>query len=94
MDKVLILYTMKGCPFCDMIKTQLNENHIEYHERDINKYEKEFDLFSEITKSEYVPAFMIIENPESENPTPHLFTPDNHFQTIDEGVEIIKQFIL
>ncbi len=37
---------------------------------------------------------MIIENPESENPTPHLFTPDQHFQTIDEGVEIIKQFIL
>ena len=44
-DLNVIVYTMKGCPFCDMIKKQLNECEIDYHERDINKYEKEFDLF-------------------------------------------------
>ena len=25
MDKVLILFTMEGCPFCDIMKEQLNE---------------------------------------------------------------------
>ena len=60
MDKVLILYTMEGCPYCDMIKNQLRENNIEFYERDIDEYEKEFNLFTEIVGNEYVPSFMII----------------------------------
>ena len=94
MDNIVILFTMEGCPFCQIMKDKLKESDIEYHERDIDENEEEYSLFSEVSGSDFVPAFMIIENPESENPTPHLFTPDNHFQTIDEGVEIIKQFIL
>jgi len=93
MDKVVVVYTMKGCPYCDMIKTQLKENEIEFHERDIDEYQEEFDLFVEVTNSDYVPAFMILEDVESEKPTPHLFTPDSHFETIEEGVEIIKKFL-
>lgn len=93
MDKVVIVYTMKGCPYCDMIKTQLKENEIEFHERDIDEYQEEFDLFVEVTNSDYVPAFMILEDVESEKPKPHLFTPDTHFETIEEGVEIIKKFL-
>lgn len=94
MDKVLIVYTMEGCPYCDMIKNQLKENSIDFYDRDISKYEKEFDMFVEVVGSDYVPAFMIVENANSDEPTPHLFTPENDFSTIDEGVEIIKQFIL
>lgn len=94
MDKVLILYTMEGCPYCDMIKNQLRENNIEFYERDIDEYEKEFNLFTEIVGNEYVPSFMIIENIEEENPTSHLFSPEINFNTIDEGVEIIKKYIL
>lgn len=94
MDKVVILYTMEGCPFCDMIKTQLTENGIEFYNRDIEKYEEEFDMFVEIVGSDYVPAFMIVEDSEGENPKPYLFSPDSDFDTIDEGVEIIKKFVL
>jgi glutaredoxin len=94
MDKALILYTMDGCPYCDMIKNQLKENNIDFYDRDIFKYEKEFDMFVEVVGSDYVPAFMIVEDVHGEDPKPHLFTPENDFSTIDEGVEIIKQFIL
>ena len=48
MDKVLIVYTMEGCPYCDMIKNQLKENSIDFYDRDIFKYEKEFDMFVEV----------------------------------------------
>lgn len=85
---------MKGCPYCETIKTQLNENQIDYYERDINENEKEFDMFVNIVGSDYVPAFMIVEDSESENPKPHLFSPENDFNTIEEGVEIIKNFIV
>ena len=30
MDKILILFTMKGCPYCEIMKESLNENNIEY----------------------------------------------------------------
>ena len=39
MDKLLVVFTMKGCPFCDMMKDKLNENEIEFVERDIDEVE-------------------------------------------------------
>ena len=90
MDKILVLFTMKGCPFCDMMKDKLVAEGIEYHDRDIEEHEDEYNIFVEITNNEYVPAFMIIENPD-EKPETHLFAPDRDYSGIDEGVEIIKE---
>jgi len=90
MDKVLVLFTMEGCPYCVEMKEKLNEAGIEFVDRDINIYEEEYDLFVEVTENEYVPAFMIIESPE-DNPTTKTFTPDRDFNEIDEGVNIIKE---
>ena len=41
--KVTILYSMKGCPFCDMIKEEFKKNDIFYIDRDINEFEDEYD---------------------------------------------------
>ena len=90
MDKVLILFTMKGCPFCDIMKEQLNELDVDYVVRDINEYEEEYDMFVEITENDFVPAFMIIESPD-ENPKTMLFAPDRDFNEIEDGVKIIKE---
>jgi glutaredoxin len=94
MDNLVILYTMKGCSFCEMMKKQLIDENIEYYERDIDEHESEYDLFVEVTGSDYVPAFMIVEDHESETPKSHLFVPEQHFNEITEGVEIIKKFML
>lgn len=93
MDKLLVVFTMKGCPFCDMMKDKLNEESIEFFERDIEKYKEEYDLFVQATGSEFVPSFMIIETKEGQQKS-SLFTPDRDFQQIDEGVEIIKSYFL
>ena len=45
MDNLVILYTMKGCPFCQMMKEKLTESMIDYHERDIDDHKDEYDLF-------------------------------------------------
>ena len=90
MTKLVILFTMKGCPFCDMMKDKLNENEIEFHVRDIDIYKDEYDLFVEMTGNEFVPSFMIINTPP-ESPNPKLFAPERDFDEIDDGIEIIKR---
>ncbi len=90
MDKLLILFTMKGCPYCDMMKEQLIESDIEYYERDIDEYKEEYDLFVEVTENDFVPAFMIIESVD-ETPNTMLFAPERDFNEIDEGVNIIRE---
>lgn len=93
MDKHLILFTMKGCPYCEQLKQKLNEEKLEFVERDIDENSEEYDLFVEITENEYVPAFMIIED-DGKNPSSKLFAPDRDFNSLDEGVEIIKKEII
>ena len=83
---------MKGCPFCEIFKGQLKESNLEFYERDIDEHKDEYDLFVEITENDYVPAFMLIENPDSEQPLTELFAPDRDFNDIDEGAEIIREF--
>lgn len=92
MDKVAVLFTMKGCPFCVELKEMLNKEGIDFVDRDIHEYEEEYDIFVEVTGNEYVPAFMLIESPENE-PTTELFAPDRDFEDISEGFEIIKAFL-
>ena len=90
MDKLLILYSMKGCPFCDMMKKSLNESNIDFIERDIHEHEEEYDLFVDATENEFVPSFMIIENP-LEKPETFLYAPERDFNEIEDGVKIIKE---
>ena len=90
MDKLLIVFTMEGCPFCQIMKDRLNEEEIEYYERDINIHEEEYDMFKEITENDFVPSFMIVENPDDE-PFSHLFAPERDYNEIEEGIGIIKE---
>ena len=41
--KIVVLYTMKGCPYCDMIKEELKKEEIDYINRDINEFSEEYD---------------------------------------------------
>jgi hypothetical protein len=50
------------------------------------------DYFVEATGNDFVPAFMLIENYDSETPTTGLFAPDRDFEDIDHGLKIIKEF--
>ena len=93
MDKLVILYTMNGCPFCEMMKEQLKESNIEFYERDIDEHKDEYDMFVEITENDYVPAFMIVES-KDETPNSLLFAPERDFNEISEGIDIIKKHLL
>jgi glutaredoxin len=90
MDKLLVVFTMKGCPYCDEMKEKLNEVGVNFIDRDIDEHEDEYNLFVEVTENDYVPSFMIIESPDN-LPKTYLFAPDRDYQGIDEGIDIIKE---
>jgi glutaredoxin len=89
----LIVFTMKGCPFCSQFKDMLDEQNIVYHERDIDENKEEYDLFSEITKNDMIPSFMIIEK-YGENYQSYLYAPERDYNELTEAVEIIKGHII
>jgi glutaredoxin len=93
--KVAVVYSMKGCPFCTMIKKELEKEDIPFIERDIQEYEEEYDEFSRVTENDYVPALMLLtldENDDASNVK--LLVPDRDFQDIYEGVSMAKEYIL
>jgi glutaredoxin len=92
MDKIAVVFTMKSCPHCQDFKKMLNEAGIEYYDRDIEEFEEEYDMFVEATGNDFVPAFMLVENPESETPNTNLYAPDRDYEDIEQGLKIIKEF--
>jgi glutaredoxin len=93
--KVTIVYTMKGCPFCTMIKEELDKENILYLERDIHDHEEEYDEFTKVTENDYVPALMLLTLDEEDNATNVQFlAPERDFQDIYEGVEKVKGYVL
>lgn len=83
---------MKGCPHCVEMKEMLIKEGIDFVDRDIDEYEEEYNMFVEITENEYVPSFMLIENPETE-PVSELYAPERDYDDLEDGVGIIKEWL-
>lgn len=93
--KIAVVYTMKGCPFCSMIKEELDKESLPYLERDIDDYQEEYEEFSNATQNEYVPALMLLTLDENENASNvKLLAPERDFEDIFEGVKMVKKYIL
>jgi|TARA_B110000211_G_C14077675_1_gene552965 glutaredoxin len=81
--KVLI-FTMKGCPWCVKLKEQLDEANITYETKDVDEYKTMYDNFVKLTKSELLPAVLVGKN---------ALLPDKSFKTIEQAVEVIQGFL-
>jgi len=88
-DLNVIVYTMKGCPFCDQFKEMLVQESIEFFDRDIDEYSDEYDSFSKITENDMIPALLIIEG-DGENYESFLYAPDRNYMELTEAVDIIN----
>ena len=85
--KVLIVYSMEGCPWCIKFKELLTKHRIKFKERDIHKFKDEYDLFVEATQNDFVPAFMILDVASEKG---DFFAPERDFQDLDEALMIVK----
>lgn len=82
---------MEGCPYCLDFKKMLIDKGIEFSELDINEHQEEYEMFVEITKNEYVPAFMIIEG-GGENV--EFFAPERDYEELEQALHIIEKKVL
>jgi len=86
----VVVYTMKNCPFCSEFKDMLTEAGIEFYDRDIDENEEEYNLFSEVTSNDMVPAMLIIEGDEDSHES-FLYAPERDYNELTEAVDIIKK---
>ena len=91
--KKVILYTMKGCPWCQIMKDELKEASIKYVERDIDDHKDEYDILVEATSNDYLPALMLITINKGESSDVKLLVPDRDFQEISEAVVKVKNYL-
>ena len=92
MDNMVVVFTMKGCGFCEQFKTKLTENEIVFVNRDIHDNKEEYDAFVKATGNDFVPSFMVIESP-NESPVTHLYAPGKDFEDLDKALTIIKEHL-
>ena len=89
-DLNVVVYTMKGCPFCDQFKEMLVKEGIEFFERDIDKFSDEYDTFSKITNNDMIPALLVIEG-DGKDYESYLYAPDRNYIELTEAVDIINE---
>ena len=85
----IVVYTMKGCPFCTDFKDMLVKENIEFFDRDIDEYKDEYDLFVEITSNDMIPSMLIIEGDEKSHES-FLYAPERNYNELTEALDIIK----
>ncbi len=88
-DLSVVVYTMKNCPYCQEFKEMLTNEGIEFYDRDIDEHEDEYNIFTEVTKNDMVPAFLIIETKKDQHES-YLYAPERDYELLSEAVEIIK----
>lgn len=94
MKKVnVIVYTMKGCPFCQDFKKLLEDEKIDFVDRDIHEHEQEYDTYSKITGNDMIPALLIIEGDEK-NHKSYLYAPERNYNELTEALELVKKHLV
>jgi glutaredoxin len=89
-DLSVVVYTMKGCPYCVDFKEMLTNEGIEFYDRDIDEFKEEYDIYSQITENDMIPALLIIESQGNKNES-FLYAPDRDYMELTEAIDLIKK---
>lgn len=81
---------MKGCPFCVEFKEILVKEQIDFFDRDIDEHDDEYNMFTEITGNDMIPALLIIEGNGKEHKS-FLYAPEKNYNELTEALQIIKE---
>lgn len=81
---------MKGCPFCTEFKDMLVQEGIEFYDRDIDEYKEEYEIYTQLTENEMIPALLIIESKGKKHES-YLYAPDRDYTELTEAVELVKK---
>lgn len=85
--KMVRIYTIEDCPYCNELKGILKNEGVEFVEVDVNKPENEaeFNKLYEITKCDDVPMVKVGNQ---------LLIPNTSFRSIREAADLTKKFLV
>lgn len=86
----VVVYTMKGCPFCQDFKEMLTNEGIEFYDRDIDEYKEEYDIYSEITDNDMIPALLIVEGDENKHES-FIYAPERDYNELTEALDLVNK---
>lgn len=86
---MICIFTLKGCPYCEMLKTELDKINCKYEEIDIEEFEHIWVEIVKYTKDDSVPT-IFIKNYEDE--PARIYVAGRDFNSIDEGIDLIKKY--
>jgi glutaredoxin len=86
MQKKVIVYSTKDCPYCSELKNSLTNATIEYEMVDVDENEEQWDDLCETLNVEFVPTVIIADENDG---TGSVFTPDVHFDEVHECFDLI-----
>lgn len=91
MEKLsVVVYTMKGCPHCKDFKEMLTNEGIEFFDRDIDEYKEEYDLYSQITENDMIPALLIVEGDEKDHSS-FIYAPERDYNELTEALDLVNK---
>jgi glutaredoxin len=93
MSTQVVVYTMKGCPYCVELKELLVKENIEFVDRDIEENEEEYDLFTQVVENDYVPALLIVKEGGKDIQS-FLYAPERDYNELSEAVDLVKKHLL
>lgn len=88
MRKTIQIYSTNDCPYCIKLKEMLDNVNIPYKVIDVDakENEAEWDLLCKELNVEFVPTILIINDDTDDA---KLFTPDIHFDEVEEAFDLI-----
>jgi len=84
----IYLFTLNGCEHCTELKQKLDNLSIIYHDVEITRNRKIWNLIVDKTNNDVVPS-VFIQRDNDDNGL--IYIPGRDFLEIDEIVEIIKK---
>lgn len=81
---------MKGCPFCEDFKEMLTNEGVEFFDRDIDEYKEEYDLYSQITENDMIPALLIVEGDEKDHSS-FIYAPERDYNELTEALDLVNK---
>lgn len=87
MSDKLIIFTMKTCGACKLLKKKLKQTNIEFLDVDIDEYQQLWDKVVEQTNNDYVPTAYIVKENRDEG---IIFSPGRDY---DDADDLIKKIL-
>lgn len=90
MRNTIIVFTLRGCFHCKLLKSKLNQENIGFTEIEVSDNQKIWDQVVEQTGHNVLPTVFVKKEDSDDGP---VFVPNRDFKNQDDLVEKLKNYL-